>query len=73
MCLLMHSSSLIEYMHTVLLLCLWIGGITTVFGSLMGLLQQEINKVIAYSIMSQLGMMVIGIKPSHKGKLPSFI
>jgi NADH-ubiquinone oxidoreductase chain 5 len=59
--LLMRSSPLIEYSSTVLLLCLWLGGITTVFSSLVGLFQQDIKKVIAYSTMSQLGMMVIAI------------
>jgi NADH-ubiquinone oxidoreductase chain 5 len=59
--LLMRSSPLIEYSSTILLLCLWLGGITTVFSSLVGLFQQDIKKVIAYSTMSQLGMMVIAI------------
>ena len=59
--LLMRSSPLIEYSNTVLLCCLWIGAITTVFSSLIGLFQQDIKKVIAYSTMSQLGMMVIAI------------
>jgi NADH-ubiquinone oxidoreductase chain 5 len=59
--LLMRSSPIIEYSNTVLLLCLWIGAITTVFSSLIGLFQQDIKKVIAYSTMSQLGMMVVAI------------
>ena len=59
--LLMRNSPLIEYSTTVLMLCLWIGAITTVFSSLIGLFQQDIKKVIAYSTMSQLGMMVIAI------------
>ncbi len=59
--LLMRSSPLIEYSSTVLILCLWVGAITTVFSSLIGLFQQDIKKVIAYSTMSQLGMMVIAI------------
>ncbi len=59
--LLMRSSPVIEYSSTVLLLCLWIGSITTIFSSLIGLFQQDIKKVIAYSTMSQLGMMVIAI------------
>uniref|UniRef100_A0AAU7YUV0 NADH-ubiquinone oxidoreductase chain 5 n=1 Tax=Madurella sp. TaxID=2420206 RepID=A0AAU7YUV0_9PEZI len=59
--LLMRSSPLIEYNSTLLLLCLWLGGITTVFSSMIGLFQQDIKKVIAYSTMSQLGMMVIAI------------
>lgn len=59
--LLMRVSPLIEYSSLVLLLCLWVGAITTVFSSLIGLFQQDIKKVIAYSTMSQLGMMVIAI------------
>ena len=52
--LLMRSSPLIEYSSTVLVLCLIIGAITTVVSSLIGLFQQDIKKVIAYSTMSQL-------------------
>ena len=52
--LLMRCSPLIEYSSTVLILCLWLGAITTVFSSLIGLFQQDIKKVIAYSTMSQL-------------------
>ena len=59
--LLIRVSPLIEYSSLVLLLCLWIGAITTVFSSLIGLFQQDIKKVIAYSTMSQLGMMVIAV------------
>ena len=59
--LLMRSSPLIEYSSIILVICLWLGAITTVFSSLIGLFQQDIKKVIAYSTMSQLGMMVIGI------------
>lgn len=59
--LLMRCSPLIEYSSTVLTLALWLGAITTVFSSLVGLFQQDIKKVIAYSTMSQLGMMVIAV------------
>ena len=59
--LLMRTSPLIEYSSTVLILCLWLGAVTTVFSSLIGLFQQDIKKVIAYSTMSQLGMMVIAV------------
>jgi len=52
--LLMRTSPLIEYSSTVLLLSLWIGAITTIFSSVIGLFQQDIKKVIAYSTMSQL-------------------
>ena len=59
--LLMRTSPLIEYSSTILILSLWIGAITTIFSSLIGLFQQDIKKVIAYSTMSQLGMMIIAI------------
>ena len=52
--LLMRSSPLIEYSSTVLILSLWLGAITSIFSSLIGLFQQDIKKVIAYSTMSQL-------------------
>ena len=59
--LLMRSSPLIEYSSTGWLICLWLGAITTIFSSLVGLFQQDIKKVIAYSTMSQLGMMIIAV------------
>jgi NADH-ubiquinone oxidoreductase chain 5 len=59
--LLMRTSPIIEYSSIILLIILWIGAITTVFSSLIGLFQQDIKKVIAYSTMSQLGMMVIAV------------
>jgi NADH-ubiquinone oxidoreductase chain 5 len=59
--LLMRNSPLIEYSSTILLVIIWLGAITTIFSSLIGLFQQDIKKVIAYSTMSQLGMMVIAI------------
>lgn len=46
------------------MLALWIGAFTTIFSSLVGLFQQDIKKVIAYSTMSQLGMMVIAVGSS---------
>ena len=59
--LLIRSSPLIEYSSTVLLTCLWLGAITTLFSSIIGLYQQDIKKLVAYSTMSQLGIMVIAI------------
>ena len=59
--LLIRSSPIIEYSDTVLLVCLWLGGITTMFSSLIGFYQKDIKKIIAYSTMSQLGMMVLSI------------
>jgi len=57
--LLIRVSPIIEYSSTVLILCLWLGAITTVFSSLIGLFQQDIKKVIAYSTMSQLAQELI--------------
>jgi NADH-ubiquinone oxidoreductase chain 5 len=59
--LLIRSSPIIEYSNTVLLICLWLGAITTMFSSLIGFFQKDIKKIIAYSTMSQLGMMVLSI------------
>lgn len=59
--LLIRSSPLIEYSSTLLLICLWLGAITTLASSMIGLFQGDIKKIIAYSTMSQLGMMVIAI------------
>ena len=59
--LLIRSSPLLEYSPTLLLLILWLGAITTLFSSIIGLFQGDIKKIIAYSTMSQLGMMVIAI------------
>ena len=64
--LLMRTSPLIEYSSTVLILCLWIGSITTVFSSLIGLFQQDIKKVIAYSTMSQLAREFFVLRSKHK-------
>lgn len=43
--LLMRSSPLIEYSNTVLVFCLWLGAITTIFSSLIGLFQQDIKRL----------------------------
>src|SRR3978361_474850 len=59
--LLMRTSPLIEYSSTVLILCLLIGAITNVFCFFFCFFLQDIKKIIAYSTMSQLGMMVIAI------------
>ena len=59
--LLIRTSPIIEYSPIVLIICLWLGAITTIFSSLIGLFQGDIKKIIAYSTMSQLGMMIIAI------------
>jgi NADH-ubiquinone oxidoreductase chain 5 len=62
--LLIRSSPLIEYSSTLLLICLWLGAITTLSSSMIGLFQGDIKKIIAYSTMSQLGMMFVAIGSS---------
>src|ERR1700693_6202092 len=59
--LLIRCSPLIEQSEFALTVIMITGAITTVFSSLIGLFQQDIKKVIAYSTMSQLGMMVIAV------------
>jgi NADH-ubiquinone oxidoreductase chain 5 len=59
--LLIRSSCVLEFSSTILLICFWLGSITTLSSSLIGLFQQDIKKIIAYSTMSQLGMMVVAI------------
>lgn len=59
--LLMRSSPLLEYSPLVLLLALWIGAITTLFAGTIGLFQNDLKKVIAYSTCSQLGMLFIAV------------
>ena len=59
--LLMRSSPLLEYSSHVLLLILWIGAITTLFAGTIGLFQNDLKKVIAYSTCSQLGMLFIAV------------
>lgn len=54
--LLMRSSPLIEYSSTLLLICLWLGAITTIFSSIIGLFQQDIKKIVAYSTMSHMAL-----------------
>lgn len=51
--LLIRSSPLIEYNNTILLICLWLGAITTMSSSLIGFFQQDIKKIIAYSTSNQ--------------------
>lgn len=56
---LIRSSPLIEYAPTVLVLIALIGGVTAIFAASVGLVQNDIKKVIAYSTCSQLGYMVL--------------
>ena len=56
---LIRSSPLLEFAPTVLVCVTLIGGLTALFAASVGLVQNDIKKVIAYSTCSQLGYMVL--------------
>ena len=59
--LLIRISPILEYSKEVLIIITWLGGITTVVAGIIGVLQKDIKRIIAYSTMSQLGYMVLAI------------
>jgi NADH:ubiquinone oxidoreductase subunit 5 (subunit L)/multisubunit Na+/H+ antiporter MnhA subunit len=46
---------------------LWVGRITSLMRRSMGLVQNDVKRVIAYSTCSQLGYMVVALSLSHYG------
>jgi proton-translocating NADH-quinone oxidoreductase chain L len=62
---LVRCSHLFEYSPTVLVFLLFIGGFTSLFGSFVGLFQNDLKKVIAYSTCSQLGYMLFACGVSN--------
>jgi len=54
-------SPLFELSETALTFVMWIGAITCLFMGLLGLVQQDIKRVIAYSTLSQLGYMTVAL------------
>jgi NADH-ubiquinone oxidoreductase chain 5 len=63
--LLIRSSPLLEYSDTTLTLITVIGALTAFFAATVGLVQNDIKKVIAYSTCSQLGYMVFSCGVSN--------
>jgi len=59
--LMMRCSPLIEQSELALIIIMITGAVTAFFAASVGLFQNDIKKVIAYSTMSQLGMMVIAV------------
>ncbi len=57
--LLIRCSPILEYSETALTIITIIGGITAFFASTIGVFQNDLKKVIAYSTCSQLGYMVL--------------
>ena len=56
---LIRSSPILEFAPSVLILISIFGGLTAIFAASIGLVQNDIKKVIAYSTCSQLGYMVL--------------
>jgi NADH-quinone oxidoreductase subunit L len=54
-------SPLFELSDTALTVVMWIGAITCLFMGLLGLVQNDIKRVIAYSTLSQLGYMAVAL------------
>ncbi|HEV2357113.1 MAG TPA: NADH-quinone oxidoreductase subunit L [bacterium] len=47
--------------HTALTVVAYVGGITALFAATMGVVEDDIKRVLAYSTMSQLGYMMLGL------------
>jgi len=58
------TSPLFEFSETALSLVMIIGAITAFFMALLGLVQNDIKRVVAYSTLSQLGYMTVGLGAS---------
>lgn len=63
--LLLRSSYLLEFTPIILLLILWIGGLTTLIAGLIAIVSNDLKKIIALSTMSQLGLMIVAIGLSN--------
>lgn len=63
--LLLRSCYLLEYTPIILLLILWIGGLTTLIAGIIAIVSNDMKKIIALSTMSQLGLMVLAIGLSN--------
>ena len=61
MYLLIRCSPLLEQSELALVIIMVLGALTSFFGASVGLFQNDVKKVIAYSTLSQLGMMVIAV------------
>ena len=55
----LRSSRLLEFTPVVLVVIAFVGGVTAVFSALVGMVQTDVKKVIAFSTCSQLGYMTL--------------
>ena len=60
-------SPILEYVSNSLIIIVWLGGLTALFGASCGIFESDLKKVIAYSTSSQLGYMLVscGISQYH--------
>lgn len=61
---LVRSWYILEYTPSILIIILWLGGITTLVSGLIAVVTNDIKRVIALSTMSQLSMMMLAIGSS---------
>jgi len=47
--------------HTALHVVAWVGGLTALFGGVVALAQTDLKRLLAYSTMSQIGLMFVGL------------
>ncbi len=55
------SHAIFERSGVALEVVVWVGGLTAVFAASIGLVQTDIKRVLAYSTISQLGLMFVGV------------
>lgn len=65
--LLLRSSPLLEFNSDVLYIIGWLGALTSLVSGCIGLFQNDLKRIIAYSTCSQLGMMFVSIGLSKYG------
>lgn len=59
--LMIRSSPILEFSTDILWIISWLGGMTALVSGLIGLFQNDLKRIIAYSTCSQLGMMFVSI------------
>ncbi len=63
-------SPLIVAVPEVLVVTAWIGGITALLAATIALFQDDLKRVLAYSTVSQLGYMFMGVVAVRLAKMP---
>lgn len=55
------SSPILEYAPTTLIVITWVGAITALFAGLIGIVQNDLKRIIAFSTCSQIGYLFIAV------------